>query len=431
MTIFETIYNKASYNRFIENKEHLIKRLVLPDVPKENHEEAINNILNFFKKHSNLENKVDWNNYKTIPYSDFESLIKNTENSKSSKKKQRSIEIKKDINNLFNDIPEKNIKFKIHKNLENNKWLFVSPLTYEAAKFMDSYECGGGGAKWCIGYEDDDYYWNYHSKEKNKDFIMVFNKDYNNLSKEFLNEKLKYMIELDEHNNINIWDQKDNNRTDISPETFGISVDQVISAFNSKRIKHYEWWINDYTVKVPEGISKLEKDCFSNCYTLKKVILPSSLTDIGENAFTNCTRLAEINLPENLEYIGDSAFSGCRSLSGDLVIPPKVVSIGKFAFSITRFNSIKLSGDVQIVHEGAFMGSLESTILDLRKAFRLSSNIIDASISDVLLAKKNKFMKPDTIDKYFYGNIHYYGTEEEWKQTLGNSDRNEFHITFL
>ena len=91
---------------------------------------------------------------------------------------------------------------------ENDEFLFVAPLCYEAAVFMDSFQCGGAGARWCIGYEQSSSYWDSHTSKGNK-FILAYNKKvYGD------EEDQKYMFQLksfdgENCNDLVIWRQDD------------------------------------------------------------------------------------------------------------------------------------------------------------------------------------------------------------------------------
>lgn len=44
-------------------------------------------------------------------------------------------------------------------------------------------------------------------------------------------------------------------------------------------------------------------------------MIPNSVTSIGSNAFSNCSNLASITIPDSVTSIGDYAFRGCSSLT--------------------------------------------------------------------------------------------------------------------
>lgn len=53
------------------------------------------------------------------------------------------------------------------------------------------------------------------------------------------------------------------------------------------------------------------KDSFIN---LKSITIPDTVTSIGNDAFSNCTSLTNINIPNSITSIGDDAFSNCIDL---------------------------------------------------------------------------------------------------------------------
>ena len=109
--------------------------------------------------------------------------------------------------------------------------------------------------------------------------------------------------------------------------------------------------INDGLCIVPEGITKLGKNCFDSCH-LTRIILPTSLKKIDDHAFRN-TKLKEITIPEGVTEIGESVFVECWDLRkvnlpstlkiiGDwcffmiylptLIVPDSVISAGRDSF---------------------------------------------------------------------------------------------------
>ena len=71
------------------------------------------------------------------------------------------------------------------------------------------------------------------------------------------------------------------------------------------------------SVKIPEGVTEIQKHAFSSCQNLKEVNFPDGLKVIGENAFWNCKKLEKIELPSTLKKIEWYAFSatGVKSIS--------------------------------------------------------------------------------------------------------------------
>ena len=89
---------------------------------------------------------------------------------------------------------------------------------------------------------------------------------------------------------------------------------------------------------LPEGITTLPDNCFSENTSLEKITLPSSLKTIQSYAFSGTTALASISLPEGLESIGHKAFMG-SGLTGELVIPSTLTFIDWDAFPNVKISS--------------------------------------------------------------------------------------------
>ena len=88
-------------------------------------------------------------------------------------------------------------------------------------------------------------------------------------------------------------------------------------------------------VVIPDGVTGIGDNAFSNCDWVKNVTIPDSVTWIGESAFFGCTSLKKVTMPDYLEGIGDYAFSGCENLNS-ISMPDSVYWIGQSAFSDCR-----------------------------------------------------------------------------------------------
>lgn len=118
-------------------------------------------------------------------------------------RKERAAKLKADVNQLFKSSGLKVVDegedtssqdMVILNSLENDSFVFVMPLNWQACVWIDSFKCGGSGARWCIGYEQDDSYWDDYTGAGDI-FVLAFSK------KEYASpvktaDKLKYMIEL-------------------------------------------------------------------------------------------------------------------------------------------------------------------------------------------------------------------------------------------
>ena len=78
------------------------------------------------------------------------------------------------------------------------------------------------------------------------------------------------------------------------------------------------------------------------------------ITEIPDEALSGKTQLKELTLPTNLQAIGANAFHDCPYLTGELVIPSTVTSIGDYAFEGTDYSSVKLPNALKIIGNYAF-----------------------------------------------------------------------------
>jgi hypothetical protein len=118
-------------------------------------------ITDFFTKHPNYENRIDWNNT-SLTYRDFEKVLSLAESSSRSVKRKA----KTDPRLLFE-------KHNCEIIRQTGDFLIVVPLDWECAVFFNSFDCGGEGARWCIGESDDASQWNSYLAKKNV-FLLIF-----------------------------------------------------------------------------------------------------------------------------------------------------------------------------------------------------------------------------------------------------------------
>ena len=118
---------------------------------------------------------------------------------------------------------------------------------------------------------------------------------------------------------------------------------------------------------IPDSVTSIGINAFSNCTGFTgALIIPSSVVSIGDGAFNNCTGFTSLHLSDGLKEIGtcfsipyDEAYNpsmggiwkfrvgvfyGCTGLTGTIVIPSTVESIGDCAF----FRCEGLSGNLVI-----------------------------------------------------------------------------------
>ncbi len=100
------------------------------------------------------------------------------------------------------------------------------------------------------------------------------------------------------------------------------------------------------SITIPNSVTSIGDYAFSYCIELTSVTIPNSVTSIGDYAFCDCTGLTSVTIPNSVTSIGEAAFDGCSGLTS-VTIPNSVTSIGKAAFyRCTELTSIYYTGDI-------------------------------------------------------------------------------------
>ena len=96
-----------------------------------------------------------------------------------------------------------------------------------------------------------------------------------------------------------------------------------------------------------------------------ELIIPDGVTSIGRYAFYGYDRLTSITIPDGVTSIGSSAFEGCTSLA-TIIIPDNVTSIGGYTFrGCTSLTSVTIGNSVTSIGDYAFYncGSLSAVTI--------------------------------------------------------------------
>jgi len=65
---------------------------------------------------------------------------------------------------------------------------------------------------------------------------------------------------------------------------------------------------------IPDSVTFIGNNAFSNCAKLERVVLGSGLATISERVFVNCKALIEITIPKSVTEIKQAAFQSCTAL---------------------------------------------------------------------------------------------------------------------
>ena len=106
-------------------------------------------------------------------------------------------------------------------------------------------------------------------------------------------------------------------------------------------------------VTVPEGVTVIDRDAFSNRPEIRRVTLPETVTAILDCAFSRCGSLEEINLPKRLSRLGKYALTGTRITKID--IPEKITRLRDGTFALcSMLAEVSLPGKLKIIGQDVF-----------------------------------------------------------------------------
>lgn len=144
---------------------------------------------------------------------------------------------------------------------------------------------------------------------------------------------------------------------------------------------------------IPQSVTRIEGWSIQQCIQLKKLIIPDSVTYIGNCAFADDYELVEVQLPKYLVAIEGDIFYNCVKLQ-TLTIPEGVKSIGYCAFrNCNSLEKLYIPNSVKEIGENALDGCDALTIYCNRLSFAAQ------------WAQSNSF------DRVIY-------QDEEWEETV-------------
>ncbi len=145
-----------------EKKDHIIKKMPLLSSDEKTQ------LINFFKKKTNLEAKIDWNKWKKLTFDDFAEVMKDTT---SAKKKRAKVQRHKGISGL------KEGEDYIHVKTKNKQFLVYIPLHYKANQIIFSSHIGNCTHQGCIGSSNAQQYYRSEAQAKGKIPVVIVGND--------------------------------------------------------------------------------------------------------------------------------------------------------------------------------------------------------------------------------------------------------------
>ena len=149
----------------------------------------------------------------------------------------------------------------------------------------------------------------------------------------------------------------------ITTKVFATSEDTKVYENLKYEINNNEVIITGYNgeptdINIPSSIENLPvkgiaNNAFTNCTSLKSIIIPDSITNLGEAVFMRCTSLLKVTLSSSIKTISANLFNGCTNLT-DITIPKGVTKIDGGAFDGTGLINVVIPNSVTEIWYGAF-----------------------------------------------------------------------------
>ncbi|MEI0843475.1 leucine-rich repeat domain-containing protein [Brachyspira pilosicoli] len=210
--------------------------------------------------------------------------------------------------------------------------------------------------------------------------------------------------------------------------TEGISLD--LSYTTMAEIADNSFYGNKYlySVKLPDTLTSIGNNAFADAKKLISINFPASLSKIGEGAFLSCTSLENVDLkdtkitvlnkqvfsdcssltkivlPDSLLIMENSVFSYCISLE-EITLPDKFQAIGTFVFAgCSKLKKVNFNNQIQSIYHYAFY-----------QCTSLSSISLPSSLKQLGVVGIEIF--PDCTS---LSDVEYLGTNPEAINCLGN-----------
>ncbi len=132
---------------------------------------------------------------------------------------------------------------------------------------------------------------------------------------------------------------------------------------------------NDTDYSIPNTVTAIEVQAFSDCESLTSVTIPNSVSEIGWRAFEYCSSLTSIALPNCLENLEAETFYDCKNIRKVEYHTEKPVTATEDVFPPTVYENATL-----YVPEGA-LSAYENTT-----PWRYFLNKVETTVSGVILA---------------------------------------------
>ena len=149
-------------------------------------------------------------------------------------------------------------------------------------------------------------------------------------------------------------------------------IDDVLCNFDESKIICYPAWKAIGHIKLPDSVITLERGAFSGCDKMTGLDL-HNVNIVNKSCFTNCSSLKKLYCSDFITYVGEWAFAYCSSLEEVSVCDSTIVDNNAFSncpAKLIRRNSrtnYVVESDNQFTLKSmqkAYKGSIDSILID-------------------------------------------------------------------
>lgn len=155
------------------------------------------------------------------------------------------------------------------------------------------------------------------------------------------------------------------------------------------------------------SVVDIQRNAFSGTLLSGALIIPDSVNSIGDSAFSG-TKISSLQLSNELTFIGNGAFDRCSGLTGQLLLPNGLKMIGDSAFGgcSNLSGTLQLPSSLEHIGRSAFYGCGgfvgELTIPDLIETIEYGSFSMCGGFTALKLSKNLKAIRSQAFG---YSNI--------------------------